>query len=241
MIFSSHTLTTYLHIFHKDWNVDDCTLLVSWYFEDMAGLPNVTHTHWHILLVVVNRVQPIIRMRVTRLCVCVGRLISLDYIFFHQCAQQRTVENFQFAFARKYRDITICMATFAWITIFLLPKEFVSWKIDLYLDWSRLIASRRLFTHLKHRLGVLLVYVHKRQAAFVTDYYLFVLEWKFLRAVRTFRSFRVLNVSQGNDAEVFFFLEFARYSNLGSKLLFFMFEELLCNSVTWKIRGKSSR
>lgn len=56
------------------------------------------------------------------------------------------------------------------------------------------------------------------------------------------RSFRVLNVSQGNDAEVFFFfLEFARYSNLGSKLLFFMFEELLCNSVTWKIRGKSSR
>lgn len=240
MIFSSHTLTTYLHIFHKDWNVD-CTLLVSWYFEDMAGLPNVTHTHWHILLVVVNRVQPIIRMRVTRLCVCVGRLISLDYIFFHQCAQQRTVENFQFAFARKYRDITICMATFAWITIFLLPKEFVSWKIDLYLDWSRLIASRRLFTHLKQNVSVffLCMYTNVRLLSWQIIIYS-CWNGSFYALFERLDRLECLTSARGMT-QFFFFLEFARYSNLGSKLLFFMFEELLCNSVTWKIRGKSSR
>lgn len=59
----------------------------------------------------------------------------------------------------------------------------------------------------------------------------------FLRVVWTLRSFRPLNVSQGNDAEVFF----AVCSIFKSWKLFFMFKNCCVTQLTWKIRGKSSR
>lgn len=87
--------------------------------------------------------------------------LSRRTIYFSECHlshQQCKMSNLHFA-RTKCCDITIRIATFAWITIFLIPKEFAIiryylWKIGLYLDWSRLVTSHRLFTGLEHRFGI---------------------------------------------------------------------------------------
>lgn len=157
------------------------------------------------------------------------------------------MQNVQFTFARtKCCDITIRIATFAWITIFLIPKEFAIiryylWKIGLYLDWSKLVTSHRFFTGLEHRSvfrARVCVCVCTQTLGCFRDRLLFIRVMEFfLRVVWTLRSFRPLNVSQGNDAEVFF----AVCSIFKSWKLFFMFKNCCVTQLTWKIRGKSSR
>lgn len=113
----------------------------------------------------------------------------------------------------------------------------ISWKIGLYLDWSRLVTSHRLFMHLEHRFGILCVYINIRLLSWqIIIYSCYGIFYALFERLECLTSAREMTQK--------FFLQFVRYSNLGSKLLFFMFKNC-CVTVnvenSWKIFALSLR